>query len=34
MKDVKMKKLGCYQNGNYQVTGFYDGTKIRKNYFD
>ena len=29
-----MKKLGCYQNGNYQVTIFDDGTKIRKNYFD
>lgn len=29
-----MKKLGCYQNGNYQVTIFDDGTKIRENDFD
>lgn len=29
-----MKKLGCYQNGNYQVTLFDDGTKIRENDFD
>lgn len=29
-----MKKLGCYQNGNYQVTIFADGTKIRENDFD
>lgn len=34
MKEVKMKKLGCYQNGNYQVTIFDDGTKIRENDFD
>lgn len=29
-----MKKLGCYQNGNYQVTLFDDGTKIQENDFD
>lgn len=29
-----MKKLGYYQNGNYQVTIFDDGTKIRENDFD
>lgn len=29
-----MQKLGTYQNGNYQVTIFDDGTKIRENNLD
>lgn len=34
MKDVKMNLIGTYQNGNYTVTIYDDGTKIRENDLD
>lgn len=33
-KEVKMNLLGTYQNGNYTVTIYDDGTKVRENDFD
>lgn len=33
-KEVKMNLLGTYQNGNYTVTIYDDGTKIRENDLD